>query len=70
MAIAVPSAAPPASPVRFLDRLADALDTRRYTPALVRAYVEWARRFLAFHHKRHPVELGEAEVRAPLPRRP
>jgi integron integrase len=55
-----------AASVSFLDRLAEALYTRRYTPALVRAYTEWVRRFIFFHNKRHPQELGEAEVRAYL----
>lgn len=28
------------------------------------AYVQWIRRFILFHHKRHPREMGEAEIRA------
>jgi hypothetical protein len=52
--------------VRFLDLFAEALYTSRSTPALVRAYAEWVRRFIFFHNKRHPQELGETEVRAYL----
>lgn len=28
------------------------------------AYVQWIRRFIVFHHKRHPREMGETEIRA------
>jgi len=27
------------------------------------AYVQWIRRFILFHHKRHPQEMGEQEIR-------
>ncbi len=53
----------PSSP-RLLDRLADALHVRHYAPGLIRAYVDWVRRFIFFHHKRHPAELGAVEVAA------
>ena len=28
------------------------------------AYAQWIRRFIIFHHKRHPREMGEVEIRA------
>lgn len=28
------------------------------------AYVQWIRRYIRFHHKRHPREMGEVEIRA------
>ena len=28
------------------------------------AYTDWARRFILFHHKRHPKNMGAAEVEA------
>jgi len=27
------------------------------------AYVGWCRRFILFHNKRHPKDMGEAEIR-------
>lgn len=27
------------------------------------AYIQWIRRYILFHHKRHPREMGEAEIR-------
>src|SRR5262245_8935336 len=53
----------PSSP-RLLDQLAQALHARNYAPGLIRAFVDWVRRYIFFHHKRHPAELGTAEVSA------
>lgn len=27
------------------------------------SYVRWGKRFMLFHHKRHPYDLGAAEIR-------
>jgi integron integrase len=59
---------PPAPPVRdrprLLDRLAEAIRVRHYSIRTEQAYVEWVRRFILFHGKRHPVEMGAGEVEA------
>src|SRR5688572_18239365 len=52
--------APPAP--KLLDRVADALRLRGYTAVLRQSFVQWARRYILFHHKRHPLEMGTAEV--------
>ena len=49
-------------PPRLLDRLRDALRTRHYSLRTEDAYVRWARRFILFHGKRHPDEMGAQEV--------
>ncbi len=59
-----PAAPTTAPPPRLLDRLGDALRSRGYVAALRQAYVDWARRYLHFHHLRHPETLGPAEVGA------
>jgi integron integrase len=51
----------PAAP-RLLDRVRAAIRTRHYTRRTEAAYVSWIRRFILFHGKRHPMELGEGEV--------
>jgi integron integrase len=56
--------ATPAPPPRLLDRLTDALRTRGYVASIRQAYVDWARRYILFHGKRHPQEMGSAEVGA------
>jgi site-specific recombinase XerD len=49
---------------KLLDQMADALRARHYSPRTECAYLAWARRFIYFHHVRHPAEMGEAEINA------
>ena len=58
---AQPAAAPPP---RLLDRLREAIRVRHYSIRTEAAYVDWARRFIIFHDKRHPLQMGPAEVGA------
>ena len=53
----------PATP-RLLDRVRGAIRVRHYSRRTEQAYVAWIRRFIVFHGKRHPRELGEQEVTA------
>ena len=45
----------------LLDRVRAAVRTRHYSIRTEDAYVGWIRRFILFHGKRHPDEMGEAE---------
>ena len=38
--------------------------TRHYSPLTEKAYVHWIRQFIFFHNKRHPAEMGPAEISA------
>ena len=49
---------------RLLDRVRAAIRLRHYSRRTELAYVAWIRRFIVFHGKRHPQELGEREVTA------
>lgn len=49
---------------RLLDRLRARIRTLHYSIRTEQAYVDWARRFILFHGKRHPQELGAAEIEA------
>jgi integrase-like protein len=51
-----------AGPPRLLDRLRQTLRTRHYSPRTEKAYVAWIRRFVLFHEKHHPLEMGRVEV--------
>ena len=51
-----------AGPPRLLERVKQALRTRHYSPRTEKAYVAWVRRFVVFHDKRHPLEMGREEV--------
>ena len=41
-----------------------AVRVRHYSSRTEEAYVSWIKRFIFFHHKRHPETMGEAEVAA------
>ena len=41
-----------------------AIRLRHYSRRTEQAYVHWVRRFVAFHGRRHPAALGEAEISA------
>lgn len=47
---------------QLLDQVRQAIRTRHYSYRTEEAYVEWIRRFLLFHDKRHPAEMGAVEV--------
>ena len=49
-------------PPRLLDQLRQTALTRFGRPEPAARYVEWVRAFILFHGKRHPGELGLAEV--------
>jgi len=53
-----------APPPKLLDQVRDAIRTRHYSYRTEEAYVHWIRRFILFHGKRHPTEMGAAEVSA------
>jgi Phage integrase, N-terminal SAM-like domain len=61
---APPHASPSGSPLKLLDQVRQAIRLRHYSRRTESAYVAWIRRFIAFHRKRHPRELGEREVTA------
>ena len=52
------------APRTLLGRLRAAVRARHYSPRTEESYVGWAKRFVVFHGRRHPDQLGEAEVRA------
>lgn len=56
-------AVPPAPPPKLLDRLRATLRRRHYSLHTEDAYVNWCRRFILFHNKKHPADMGEGEIR-------
>jgi hypothetical protein len=50
-----------ASP-KLLDQVRQAIRTRHLSPHTEQAYIGWIKRFIFFHGKRHPIEMGEAEI--------
>jgi len=50
-------------PPKLLDQLRAEIRVRHYSLRTEQAYVDWVRRFILFHNKRHPKEMGAGEVR-------
>ena len=48
---------------KLLDQVRATLRTMHYSIRTEDAYVLWIRKFILFHEKRHPIEMGEREVR-------
>ena len=52
----------PPSSSPFLEEVRRAIRVRHYSIRTEEAYVGWIKRFILFHGKRHPRDMGEAEV--------
>ncbi|MER3545793.1 MAG: integron integrase [Chloroflexota bacterium] len=53
----------PQSP-KLLDQVRQALRVKHYSIRTEEAYLHWIRRYILFHDKRHPAEMGAPEVQA------
>jgi hypothetical protein len=49
---------------KFLDQLRDVLRAKHYSYSTEQTYVGWVRRYILFHNKKHPQEMGVQEVGA------
>src|SRR5438876_3422491 len=58
------TAAPEPHKRKLLDQVRDAIRARHYSRRTEECRVGWIRRFIVFHGKRHPMEMGEAEITA------
>jgi len=47
---------------KLLDRVRAAVRLRHYSLRTEDCYVQWVKRFILFHGKRHPADLGAAHV--------
>lgn len=53
-----------ANPPKLMDQVSDALRTKHYSYRTEQTYKDWIKRYILFHNKRHPKDMGEAEIRA------
>ncbi len=58
-----PVPVPPSEP-KLLDQIRGRLRVKHYSIRTEQSYVDWVRRFVLFHDKRHPRDLGATEVEA------
>ena len=61
-----PAPTPAAQPPRLLDQLRREIRVRHYSIRTEHTYVDWVRRFIVFHNRRHPKDMGAAEINAYL----
>jgi hypothetical protein len=49
---------------KLLDLVRQTIRLKHYSMRTERAYVDWIKRFMLFHDKRHPASMGAPEVHA------
>jgi integron integrase len=54
--------APQSKEPRLLDQVRGVLRARHYSLRTEDCYLEWMRRYILFHNKRHPLEMGALEI--------
>lgn len=47
---------------KLLDQMRDVLRTKHYSYRTEETYIDWVRRYILFHKKRHPKEMGAPEI--------
>ena len=47
---------------KLLDQVRRALRTKHYSRRTEEAYVHWIRKYILYHNKRHPKDMGEKEI--------
>jgi hypothetical protein len=50
--------------VKLLDRVREQLRLKHYSYRTEETYLHWIKRYILFHKKRHPNEMGDEEIRA------
>ena len=53
-------------PAKLLDRVRYRIQVKGYSIRTEQSYVSWVRRFILFHNKRHPQDMGKDEIEAYL----
>ena len=47
-----------------MDRVRDRIKVKHYSGSTESTYCHWILRYILFHHKRHPAEMGKPEIEA------
>jgi integron integrase len=53
---------PEQRPKRLLDQVRDAIRRKHYAYRTEQSYIYWIKRYILFHEKRHPAEMGKSEI--------
>ncbi|MFM7442106.1 MAG: phage integrase N-terminal SAM-like domain-containing protein, partial [Snowella sp.] len=54
----------PPSPRKLLDVVRETICLKHYSYRTEQTYVDWIKRYLLFHQKKHPREMGEEEIKS------
>jgi len=49
-------------PKNLLEQVRDVIRLKHYSYKTENSYVNWIKRYILFHHKRHPEEMGRKEI--------
>ena len=55
---------PESRPKKLLDQVRDAIRLKHFSYRTEQTYVQWIRRYILFHDKRHPKDMGVPEIEA------
>ena len=47
---------------KLLDQVRAKIHLKHYSIRTEQAYVDWIKRYIFFHNKRHPIEMGDLEA--------
>ncbi len=50
-------------PKKLLDQVRETIRIKHYSYRTEQSYVDWIRRHILFHDKRHPMEMGGSEIK-------
>ena len=49
-------------PKKLLDQVRETIRLKHYSIRTERAYLSWIKRYILFHNKRHPSDMGKPEI--------
>ena len=49
---------------KLLDQVREQIRVRHYSMKTERTYIGWIKRYIFFHQKKHPIEMGKEEIEA------
>ena len=51
-------------PRKLLEQVSDLLRVKHYSYRTEQTYIQWIRRYILFHNKTHPKDMGSSEIEA------
>lgn len=52
------------TPRKLLDQVSDAIRVKHYSLRTEKTYKDWIKRYILFHNKRHPRDMGVDEIQS------